>query len=215
VWVASGYAAVCRPHVVEADGEGDHGDAKHAAPHTHEGGARCSELDGDALDGLVRRGGGVEQRRLGVVDGADLGELTREPSLKTVGAALKSVRPQFSHAVVNASMLAEQQRAAKKQADEEEKKRKAAAQGGGNGGGNGKWNGGGGGGGNGQRFQPYGGNGGGGRNGGGGNWFNGNNNNNNNGNNNNNNNNSNNGAKGNGGGGGKGGGGNGTLSHGH
>ena len=56
----------------------------------------------------------------------ELRELTREPSLKTVGAALKSVRPQFSHAIVNASMLAEQQRAAKKQADEEEKKRKAA-----------------------------------------------------------------------------------------
>ena len=141
----------------------------------------------------------------------ELRELTREPSLKTVGAALKSVRPHFAHAVVNASMLADQQRAAKKQADEDEKKRKAAAQGGGNGGGNGKWNGGGGGGGNGQRFQPYGGNGGGGRNGGGGNWFNGNNGNNNNGNNNNNSgNNGNTGGKGNGGGGGKGGGGNGN-----
>ena len=140
----------------------------------------------------------------------DIRELTREPSLKTVGAALKSVRPHFAQAVANASMLAEGQRAAKKQADEEEKKRKAAAnQWNGNGGNGGKWNKF-----NGGRGGGFGGRGGG---GGGGNWSNNNNNNgnnnngnnnygNNNGGNNNNGNNSNGkGGGGNGGGGGKGG----------
>jgi hypothetical protein len=148
----------------------------------------------------------------------DLRELTREPTMLTVGAALKQHRPAFQTAIANASTLADQLRADRKKAEEEAKKAKAAAlAANNNGGGGGKWNGGGGGGGgNGQRNHPYGGNGGGGRNGGGGNWFNGNNGNNSNGNNNSNNNNNNSNGKGggNGGGGGKGNGGGGwTFQH--
>ena len=47
-------------------------DAQNVAPHEHKRRACGGKLNRNALDGLRRGGGGVDERRLGVVDGADL-----------------------------------------------------------------------------------------------------------------------------------------------
>jgi hypothetical protein len=69
--VICGDATVGGAHVVKPDGERHHSNLEHSAPHEYKHGTVRSNLNSDALDGFMRAGSGIDQRRLGVVDGPD------------------------------------------------------------------------------------------------------------------------------------------------